>query len=86
MSYKFYHHVLAEDKTNVYAANGLAMVCAEKAELDVAREIFSRVSAVQCSAVQCSAARVSTARLVSDLMACQLLSIQSPTNQSPINP
>jgi hypothetical protein len=42
-SYKFYYHVLNEDKENVYAANGLAMVCAAKKEYDSAREIFSRV-------------------------------------------
>jgi RNA polymerase-associated protein CTR9 len=42
-SYKFFHHVLNEDHKNVYAANGLGMICAEKKELEVAREIFSRV-------------------------------------------
>ena len=41
-SYKFFHHVLMEDCKNVYAANGLGMVCAQKGELDVAREIISR--------------------------------------------
>ena len=41
-SYKFFHHVLLEDNKNVYAANGLGMVCAQKGELDVAREIMSR--------------------------------------------
>lgn len=43
-SYKFFHHVLNEHKSNVYAANGLAMCCAEKQEYDVARDIFSRVT------------------------------------------
>ena len=42
-SYKFFHHVLHEDRKNVYAAIGLGMICAEKGELDVAREIFTRV-------------------------------------------
>ena len=43
-SYKFFHHVLTKDPKNVYAANGLGVVCAEKGEFDVAREIISRVS------------------------------------------
>lgn len=42
-SYKFFHHVLTKDPKNVYAANGLGVVCAEKGEFDVAREIISRV-------------------------------------------
>jgi RNA polymerase-associated protein CTR9 len=44
-SYKYYHHLLDEDKTksNLYAANGLGMVCAEKGEFDAAREIFAKV-------------------------------------------
>jgi RNA polymerase-associated protein CTR9 len=42
-SYKFFHHVLTKDPKNVYAANGLGIVCAEKGEFDVAREIISRV-------------------------------------------
>lgn len=42
-SMKFYHIVLREHERNVYAANGLGMICAEKGENDVAREIFSRV-------------------------------------------
>ena len=42
-SYKFFHHVLNEDPKNVYAANGLGMVCAEMGELETAREIISRV-------------------------------------------
>ena len=41
-SYKFFHHVLTKDPKNVYAANGLGIVCAEKGVLDVAREIISR--------------------------------------------
>jgi hypothetical protein len=43
MAYKFYHPVLTEHVRNVFAANGLAVVCAEKKELDAAREIFSKV-------------------------------------------
>lgn len=41
-SYKFFHQVLADDKDNVYAAVGLGMVCAEKKEYDVAREVFTK--------------------------------------------
>jgi RNA polymerase-associated protein CTR9 len=41
-SYKFFFHVLNEDQTNIYAANGLGMVCAERGEVDAAREIFSK--------------------------------------------
>lgn len=42
-SYKFYFHVLNEDNRNVFGANGLGMVCAEKGEVDAAREIFAKV-------------------------------------------
>lgn len=44
-SYKYYHAVLNEDSwhNNVYAANGLAMICAEKGHMDVAKEIFNRL-------------------------------------------
>lgn len=42
-SMKFYHMVLKEDQRNIYAANGLGMVCAAKGQSDIAREIFSRV-------------------------------------------
>jgi tetratricopeptide (TPR) repeat protein len=42
-SMKFYHMVLKEDQRNIYAANGLGMVCAAKDQGDIAREIFSRV-------------------------------------------
>ena len=43
-SYKFFHRVLLDEPSNVYAANGLGIVCAEKGEFDVAREIITRVS------------------------------------------
>jgi RNA polymerase-associated protein CTR9 len=43
-SYKFFHRVLFDEPNNVYAANGLGIVCAEKGEFDVAREIITRVS------------------------------------------
>lgn len=42
-SMKFYHMVLKEDHRNIYAANGLGMVCASKEQNDIARDIFSRV-------------------------------------------
>lgn len=42
-AYKFYFHVLTEDSSNVYATNGLGMVCIEKSEIDTAREIFAKV-------------------------------------------
>jgi len=41
-SYKYFHHVLTKDPRNVFSANGLGMVCAEKRENEVAREVFSR--------------------------------------------
>lgn len=53
-SYKFYFHVLNEDATNVFAANGLGMVCAEKGETDAAREIFAKVRAC-CTATRLTA-------------------------------
>lgn len=42
-AYKFYHPVLTEHVRNVYAANGLGLICAAKNEFDAAREIFSKV-------------------------------------------
>jgi tetratricopeptide (TPR) repeat protein len=44
-SYKFYFNVLEQDrsKSNIYAANGLGIVCAEKGEYEAAREIFTKV-------------------------------------------
>ena len=45
-SYKFFHRVLFDEPNNVYAANGLGIVCAEKGEFDVAREIITRVSEI----------------------------------------
>ena len=39
---KFIHDVLKRDLTNVYAANGIGMLCAEYREFDVASEIFLR--------------------------------------------
>ena len=41
-SYKFFYHVLNENHSNAYAANGLGMVCVEKREIEAAREIFSK--------------------------------------------
>lgn len=41
--YKFYHSILLEDNKNMFAANGLGMVCAEKNEYQAAKEIFTRV-------------------------------------------
>jgi Flp pilus assembly protein TadD len=38
-----YHSVLRDDPRNVYAANGLAMVCVEKGRGDIAKDILSRV-------------------------------------------
>ena len=48
-SYKFFHHVLSDDNKNLFAAVGLGMVCAEKKELEVAREIFTRAREVSGS-------------------------------------
>lgn len=42
-SYKFFYHVLNNDKSNAYAATGLGMVCSEKDETVLAREIFAKV-------------------------------------------
>lgn len=42
-AYKFFYNALNVDKRNVYAANGLGMVCAEKQEYAAAKEIFARV-------------------------------------------
>jgi len=41
-SYKFFYHVLNENNSNAFAANGLGMVCAKKGELDIARETFAK--------------------------------------------
>ncbi len=45
-SYKFYYHALDTDKKNVYAANGLGIIFAEKKLLNVAKDVFSRVSSI----------------------------------------
>lgn len=58
-SYKFYYHVLNEDSTNIYAANGLGMVCAEKAELEGAREVFCKAREA-CAAGTSSSAKQAT--------------------------
>ena len=42
----FYRRILAKDKANAYAANGLGTVLAEKGELFKAKEIFNRVREV----------------------------------------
>lgn len=42
-SYKFFYHVLHSDSRNVYGANGLGVICAEKGQLDAAKEIFLKV-------------------------------------------
>ena len=43
-AYKFYFHVLESDKKSALAANGLAIIMAEKKILDSARDVFSRVT------------------------------------------
>jgi len=42
----FYRRILAKDRANAYAANGLGTVLAEKGELFKAKEIFNRVREV----------------------------------------
>jgi hypothetical protein len=44
LAYKFYHPILSENMHNIYAANGLGIVCAEKKEYDAARDIFLKVT------------------------------------------
>jgi RNA polymerase-associated protein CTR9 len=41
-SRKFFHDVMRKDLSNVYAANGIGMICAEYHEFDAASEIFLR--------------------------------------------
>ena len=40
---KFYCHALDNDRKNVYAANGIGMICQELGEVDVAEDIFRKV-------------------------------------------
>lgn len=47
----FYRRILAKDKANAYAANGLGTVLAEKGELFRAKEIFNRVREVSGDAI-----------------------------------
>ena len=61
-SMKFFHSVLRDHSKNVYATNGLGMICAEKGENDVAREIFSRVR-VLCLLLHSYAADVLAVRI-----------------------
>ncbi len=44
LSYKYFHPVLMEHIRNIYAANGLGVVCAKKGEFEAARQIFSKVT------------------------------------------
>ena len=41
-SYKFFYASLSEDLKNIYATNGLGMICAEKGILQVSKDIFTR--------------------------------------------
>lgn len=45
-SYKFFYAAASEDSKNIYAINGLGMICAEKGILQVSKDIFTRVSTV----------------------------------------
>lgn len=47
-SYKFFYHVMSADNRNAFGANGLGVVCAEKGQLDAAKEIFFKVRINQC--------------------------------------
>jgi tetratricopeptide (TPR) repeat protein len=47
-SMKFYHVVLHDDPRNIYAANGLGMICAMEGVSNVSRDVFSRVSVLFC--------------------------------------
>jgi tetratricopeptide (TPR) repeat protein len=49
-SMKFYHGVLRDDPRNIYAANGLGMICAMEGKSDAARDVFSRVRDRHCEA------------------------------------
>ena len=41
-SYKFFYAALSEDTKNIYATNGLGMICAEKGILQVSKDIFQK--------------------------------------------
>lgn len=43
LAYKFYYPVLQQHVRNAHAANGLAIICAEKRENEAAREIFNKI-------------------------------------------
>ena len=47
----FYRRILAKDKANAYAANGLGTVLAEKGQLFKAKEIFNRVREVSADTI-----------------------------------
>jgi hypothetical protein len=47
-SYKFFHHVLHQDISNAYAANGLGIIFIEKNEIDAAKETFAKVLSIPC--------------------------------------
>lgn len=48
-SYKFFHQVLNEDRRNTYAANGLGIVCAEKGEVEAAKDIILKAQEANMS-------------------------------------
>ena len=43
LAYKYYHHILSKDESNLYAAAGLGIVCAEKKISEIGKDIFSRI-------------------------------------------
>ncbi len=43
LCYKFFHPVLHDHVRNCFAANGLGIVCANKKEVDAAKDIFAKV-------------------------------------------
>lgn len=42
-SYKYYFNVLQDHVRNLYAANGLGIICAKKEEFESAKQIFNKV-------------------------------------------
>ena len=66
---KYFFTPLSKDPTNVYAANGLGMVCCEYGEFDVASEIFLRAKELGLSASEDINNNLANAHLVQGRMA-----------------
>lgn len=90
LAYDFYWKVLTKNPSNVYAANGVAIVTAEKGDLPLAKEFFTQIreAADHMPDVRLNLAHIhlgqgqfmSAVQLVCDYFVCRLLTLQQYQN------